>query len=259
MDVSVVAGLSADGRRLLFGENGEGGGARGSAYLRGTDGSAPVRLGEGRATGLSPDGRWALVISGSPPRLTLLPTGAGEPRPVELGELTPFIVSWFMPDGEGLLAVASAPSGEVGVYRVAAGGGAPQKIAGEEVVDGVAISPDGAQVAFQAQDGSVRIYPTGDGEIRTAAGFEPGDVPIHWSADGRTIYARRKGELPERIFAVDLASGRRAPWRTLMPADSTGVIGIDAVAIAPEVDAYAYSYSRITTSDLYLVSGLDLR
>ncbi len=259
MDVSVVAGISADGTQLLFGENGEGGGAHGAAFLRGTDGGPPVRLGEGRATRLSPDGRTALVIGGSPPELILLPTGAGEPRKVELGALTPFIVSWFMPDGERLIAVASAPTGEVGVYLVTPGGGAPAKIAGEEVIDGVAISPDGASVAFQTQDGSVAIYPTGGGEIRPGAGFEPGDVPIHWSADGRTVYARRKGELPERVFAVDVASGRRTLWRTLMPSDSTGVIGIDAVAIAPETGAYAYSYSRITTSDLYLVSGLDLR
>ena len=49
--------LSADGKTLLFYESGEGGGERYSIYVRPTDGGLPVRLGEGRAMSLSPDGK----------------------------------------------------------------------------------------------------------------------------------------------------------------------------------------------------------
>ena len=46
-DYSAVRGLSADGKILLFDESGEAGGAAGVMYLRPTDGSAPLRLGDG--------------------------------------------------------------------------------------------------------------------------------------------------------------------------------------------------------------------
>jgi hypothetical protein len=47
---------------LLFGEQGLGGGPGDSAYIRGMDGSPPVRLGSGTGLALSPDGRLALVL-----------------------------------------------------------------------------------------------------------------------------------------------------------------------------------------------------
>ena len=59
LDWSRPAGLSADGRFVLIYESGAGGGPGYSAYLRGTDGSPAVRLGEGQSLGLSPDGKWA--------------------------------------------------------------------------------------------------------------------------------------------------------------------------------------------------------
>ena len=82
LDGSWVADLSQDGRLLLFTEGGQGGGPTSAVYVRGTDGSAAVRLGAGRAIALSPDTRWAICLSANPPSpyLELLPTGAGEPQ-----------------------------------------------------------------------------------------------------------------------------------------------------------------------------------
>ena len=54
--------LSADGKTMLFTESGEGGGPGYSVYIRKTDGSPPVRLGEGFGQALSPDGKWAVAI-----------------------------------------------------------------------------------------------------------------------------------------------------------------------------------------------------
>ena len=75
-----VADLSKDGSRVLFTELPEGAGEGGSTYLRPTDGSPAVRLGDGVAQALSPDGKWALSLLTSPSRLILLPTGAGQVR-----------------------------------------------------------------------------------------------------------------------------------------------------------------------------------
>jgi hypothetical protein len=53
------------------------------AMLRTTDGAPAQTLGEGVALDLSHDGRWALVIPfPDRTRLTALPTGAGQPRPI---------------------------------------------------------------------------------------------------------------------------------------------------------------------------------
>src|SRR5262249_33886068 len=65
LDYSVARDISSDGRTLLFTEEGEGGGSEYSVYLRQTDGSPPVRLGDGEADSLSPDGKW--VLSTVPP------------------------------------------------------------------------------------------------------------------------------------------------------------------------------------------------
>ena len=47
LDYSLAEAISADGRAVLFNEGGEGGGPGYSAFLRRTDGSPAVRLGEG--------------------------------------------------------------------------------------------------------------------------------------------------------------------------------------------------------------------
>src|SRR5262249_27757463 len=71
-DQSFAADLSADGRKVLFTEYG--GGALYGVYLRPTDGSGAVRLGEGAACGLSADGKYALaMLLSTPPALTLVP------------------------------------------------------------------------------------------------------------------------------------------------------------------------------------------
>ena len=57
LDWSLLNDLSDDGRTVLFSESGEGGGPGYSVYVRGTDGSPAVRLGEGPAVSLSPDGK----------------------------------------------------------------------------------------------------------------------------------------------------------------------------------------------------------
>jgi Tol biopolymer transport system component len=77
LGLSQVADLSRDGSKVLFTVLPEGAAEGGSTYLRGTDGSPAVRLGDGVAQGLSPDGKWALAMLSSPSRLILLPTGPG--------------------------------------------------------------------------------------------------------------------------------------------------------------------------------------
>ena len=63
-DFSLLSDISRDGKSLLFSEGGDA--ARSGedfvTYLRGTDGSAAVRLGAGYALEISPDSKWAMVL-----------------------------------------------------------------------------------------------------------------------------------------------------------------------------------------------------
>jgi hypothetical protein len=82
-----------------------------------------------------------------------------------------------------------------------------------------------------------------------------GDTPVAWSGNGRSIFIYRPGELPAKIFRLDLASGQKQLWKQLMPADSAGVTDIGPILITPDAKTYVYEYGR-TLSDLYLVDGL---
>ena len=58
-----------------------------------------------------------------------------------------------------------------------------------------------------------------------------------------------------RVERLDLATGRRTPWKQLAPADPAGVGSLSSILIAPDGKSYVYSYSRLT-EDLYLAEGL---
>ena len=84
LDWSVPGSMSADGKTILFQESGEGGGPKYAVYLRNTDGSPAIRLGEGSGLSLSPDGKWALSrLNVTPSPLVLYPTGVGEMKRLE--------------------------------------------------------------------------------------------------------------------------------------------------------------------------------
>jgi hypothetical protein len=101
----------------------------------------------------------------------------------------------------------------------------------------------------------VSLYPTAGGPPRVVPGTQPGERPASWSADGRSLWVFRRGELPARVYSVDVETGRRTPWKTLTPPDAAGVYSIDQLRVTPSGSSYFYSYSR-TLSELYEARGL---
>ena len=65
----------------------------------------------------------------------------------------------------------------------------------------------------------------------------------------------RPGELPARVFVLDVEKGARTPFRQLMPSDPAGVETIGPILITPDGKTCIFGYHRML-SDLYLVEGL---
>jgi Tol biopolymer transport system component len=253
-DWSLPVAMSADGKKILFSETGEGGGAGYSVYLRGTDGSPAVRLGEGSAQDLSTDGEWALVIahSATDPQLVLYPTGAGEPRLFSKEGLSVYGAT-FMPDGKQILFTASEPGHRPRIYLRSVDGGKPRAVTPEGYQGGL-VAPDGKWVVAGGPDRKTYLYPLSGGEPTAIPGLDLEDSVDQVSLDGRFLFIHRGGELPAKVFRFDIATGQREPWRNLMPADAAGV---NAIGVAPtrSGEGYVYSFNR-TLSDLYLVDGV---
>src|SRR4030095_6123977 len=124
---------------MLFWEGGDAGGATGFVYLRSTDGGPAARLGPGQAADLSPDGKWALTLgsTGSGSGLVLLPTGAGESKPIATPGLSIFGAAFLPPDGKRIVIAAAEPGHGVRGYVMDLPGGKPRAFT-EELTNGVA-------------------------------------------------------------------------------------------------------------------------
>jgi hypothetical protein len=254
LDFSWLESLSKDGRTLLFTEARLGGGHSGAVYLRGTDGSPAVRLGEG-AGKLSPDGKWALVTRDYE-HLMLLPTGVGSPRALPRGNVTKLFA------GDWLDARRIVFSGYVGdrplrLYLQDLEGGDPRPLTpeGVSISQNGAVTPDGKLVLAVSEKGWF-LYPTDGGAPRPVPELGFGEGPVGWSASGETVYVHREQDGPTtEIEALEIESGRRRPWKTLTLSDPSGVVRIFPIIVAQDERSYCYSYDRML-STLHLVAGL---
>jgi Tol biopolymer transport system component len=257
LDYGWAVELSADGKTFLFGEQGEGAGLEYSAYIRGTNGSPPVLLGKGAAFSISPDGRRVLVVNLTPPaHLVLLPTGAGNPQPLPRGSVAQFHWGAFFPDGKRIAFTGNEPGKGPRLFVQDLAGGDPEPVSPEGVAafEGNNVSPDGALLAASS-DAGLALYPAAGGEPRPVTGTAPGDEPLRFSGDGRFLYVRGEERLPTKVFRLDLAKGTRELWKELAPAGASSAGQITALTIAPDVGAYAYTFSEAMTT-LYEVRGL---
>ncbi len=257
LDYSLASDISADGKTILITESGEGGGLGYSAYLRKTDGSPAIRLGEGGTSSLSPDGAWAISIinTASDPQIVLLPTSVGEPRVLSREGLAPVDADW-LPDGKRLIFAAREPGRGRRLYLRDIAGGKPRALTpeGYSFFRGT-VSPDSKTVVVRGPDRRVYLYPLEGGEPTALAGLGALDMPLRFSSDGRSLFVQAQGELPSRVYRYDVVAGRKELWKELMPADAAGLNSISRVVVTADGRTYAYSYLRVL-AHLQLVDGM---
>jgi dipeptidyl aminopeptidase/acylaminoacyl peptidase len=258
LDWSQPIRLSADAKQVLITEEGDGGGSDYGVYLRPTDGGPAVRLGSGEGMDISPDGKWVLVqkLTPAPAQLVLLPTGAGDPRPVTNDALA-HDVARFMPNGRQILFIGFEPGKKARTYLQDLEGGTPRAVTPEGIISSI-VSPDGAWLPARAADGSEVLYPVAGGNPVPVKGIEPADRPIRWTADGLGLFVGQPGGTTgsARIVRVDRSTGQRTVVREIVPIPSALASGgVGQVLLTPDASGYLYGYG-VTLADLYLVTKL---
>jgi hypothetical protein len=58
-----------------------------------------------------------------------------------------------------------------------------------------------------------------------------------------------------KVDRIDLATGKREPFKEIVPADPSGAQSIPGLRFSADGKSYAYSLGRML-SDLYVVDGL---
>jgi dipeptidyl aminopeptidase/acylaminoacyl peptidase len=260
-DVTGVADLSADGKKLVFTEYSEAYGQQPAIGMRGTDGSQVVHLGDGYAGGLSPDGKWVVgLVYGSPHHISLLPTGPGQVRNLDPGPVRDFDWTDWGTDSQHVLFGGIEPGRAARAYVQDITGGPPRAFT-PEGVHGIwhMVFPDGKSLLAEVRD-SLFLFPIEGGAPRYVPFLQlsrENDSLIRWLPDGKSaLVASARNVLPVHIDQVNIESGKRRRVRDLMPQDPAGVSEIIQIVCTPDLRAWAYSYRRIL-SDLYVVKGLD--
>jgi eukaryotic-like serine/threonine-protein kinase len=251
---SILRDMTPDGRKIVFEEEGDGGGPNYTVYLRDTDGSPPARIGEGNCLGISADAKWVVTKPAKGGPLSLVPTGAGEARQLTHDSVSYSRTVW-MPDGKHLMSVGIEAGHGPRTYLIDLASGESKPITPEGVA-GDLLSPDGKSIVVHGTDGKPAIWPLDGSGLRPIPSLDSSYYVRRWSPDGASLYVA-SSKLAQRIakvYLVNIATGKMQFWRSFGES-AAGMEGASAPLFSTDGSAYAYVYSN-TLSEAYVVTGL---
>jgi Tol biopolymer transport system component len=255
LDGSAPEALSRDGRWVLLSEMLRGAGKTGSIYLRKTDGSDAIRLGDGYGEDLSPDGKWILETSvETRQHWMIVPTGPGTPRTLPTGPLVARFEANFLPDGRRIVFGGAEKDRGARIYVQDIDNGSIRPISPERVVTEGLSTRDSRYVIGQTREQAFKFAVDGTAPIPLNY-LTSDDVPLQWSANESHLYVRRAGAWPPAVDRVNTSTGEREPWKTIQPGDPAGVDTIHRILITPDGKSYCHDYIRFL-SELFVVEGL---
>jgi Tol biopolymer transport system component len=252
---AILRDISRDGRKILFEEEGDGGGPNYTVFLRDTDGSPPLRIGDGVGEAISPDGKWVITKPAKEGALSVVPTGAGEAR-----QLTHDNISYnrirYLPDGKQLLASGIEAGHGARDYLIDLSNGNARPIT-PEGVSGINLSPDGHSVAVLGPDGKWGIWPLDGSGLRPIPGLDSKNYVTGWAPDGASLYvlSSHQRDRTATVYRLNIATGKMGLWKTFGAGMAVGVTGVGGPRLSSDGSAYAYVYSQ-ALSEAYVVKGL---
>ena len=78
---------------------------------------------------------------------------------------------------------------------------------------------------------------------------------MSWEPRGKAIYLYNYHDMPAQIERLDLATGKRSPFKQLLPSDPAGIDHLAPILMSRDGKKFVYGYGRFL-SDIYLVEGL---
>ncbi len=249
-----LAAMTPDGHKVSFDEEGDGGGPNYTVFVRDTDGSPPVRIGEGVSLAISPDGKWVITQSAKGGPLRIVPTGAGEARELTHDKVSYQAVLWLT-SGKELLASGIEPGHGVRDYLIDVSTGNSRAIT-PEGMSGEQASPSGRSTAVQTADGKWGIWPLDGGGLRLIPGLDTNYRVVGWSPDGGSVLAfpARKREKTANVYRVNTGTGKMELSKTFGAGLPAGAI-IGGSYLSGDGGAYAYVYDQML-SQVYVVRGM---
>ncbi len=254
---SELRDISPDGKKILFEEEGDGGGPNYTVFLRDTDGSPPARIGEGLAEAISPDGKWVITKPAKGGNLVLVPTGAGESKTLTHDSVS-YLGVRFLPDGKRLLAAGIEPGHAARSYLIDLSSGDSKPIT-PEGTSGDLISPDGKYVIMRGPNRQRGLWSLEDNQFHPVPGLDAKTFPIGWTQDGSSLYVvparSTRGGDPLLVSRLNLKTGKTEPWKTFGQDFGAGITSVGTPRLSTDGNSYAYIYVRVL-SEAYVVKGL---
>ena len=254
--ITDLGGISTDGQQIVtsryLGEDYQ-------AFVRETKGSAPVMLGEGFGSGITSDGKMVAAFRRAEPhKLVLYPVGAGGQRTIDLGNLNAGSSGiengvTFSNDGRYALLSAYDLDKQVRDYLVDMHSERVRPVTPVGTRNGK-LSPDGARIVTQnLSTQKYMLVDVASGRTSDIPGLEDHDAVIGWNSDSHSLFVWDQ-ELPARLFAVDLTTGKRQLVQSVEPTSTVGSMYARLVA-SSDGKTVAYRLRRGLYA-IYLADGL---
>ncbi|MGA8488769.1 MAG: protein kinase [Terriglobales bacterium] len=251
---AIAGDISRDGKKVLFEEEADGGGPNYTVFLRDTDGSPPVRIGEGRGLAISPDSKWVITQPAKGGPLSAVPTGAGEARQLTHDNVD-YTAARYLPDGKQLVAGGIEAGHGARDYLIDLSNGNAKPIT-PEGVSGTILSPDGHSFVVLGPDGKWGIWPLDGGGLRPLPGIDSRYYVSGWAPDGASVYVveSHSHERTVKVFRVNVTTGKMDAWKTFGDSLPTGA-NAGGVLFSSDGSAYVYLYTQVL-SQAFVVKGL---
>jgi eukaryotic-like serine/threonine-protein kinase len=244
--------LSRDGSVLGFMESGEGAGSKYGIFVRPTNGEPALRVADGEGEAIAPDGTQVAVYTRGIGKVSIVPTGAGTPRLIDLnGPDRVLNVAWF-PDNRRIAVIAAHTAKPARTYVVDSQTGSVSPLTPEGTA-GSLVSPDG-QWLLTGRPGRPKLLFSLQSKSGTPLkGAELADGNAGWTTDSKAAFVTQVSAGGIRLFRIDIATGVRTPVTTLgASVDQSGVIQYVGGVIAGDGDHYSYAVAR-QLSQLFLL------